>query len=591
MKTTRLLIPSAALLVFAGAGRASDVRVQTVFVSGDAAPGQGPLVFDFFSDPRLNSAGDVAFWADLAGPGVSENNNGSVWSNRSGAFALITREGEAAPFGAGLVFGSLPAPAFNDQDRVAFTGSLFDPVNPNLPTTLGLFRELSPGPGLEAIAVEGEPVPCVGCPPDDVLNIGLAPFSAAGYQAFASNNGFVIWSNRGGPLQPARFAGMMLGTSQHHGRLSNPYQRGDGSIAFFAPVLSSASLGTQPIAYGLYSNFTGQFGAIAVTGQPIQTSSAIKYKEVSAHPALERGMGNSVRMAYWATMTEGGVTTINDSGLWVTSSQTGGGLPRVREGDSAPGAGTGVFFGGFSRHPSLAAAPNGQYFLAFQGTLIGDGISNLNNSGLWMIGNTGGAALIAREGQQVPRLPAGTLYSSFTDPVVNEGGQVVFVARLRGPAVTPATSLVLMASERAAPPPGLVAGSVAPIARSGDAVLVGSVTRTVEEIYFDQHQPGAGSDAFTNTGTLIFKMAFKDPIAPPPPPPTPPFVFANALFTASLRCLADINADGGLTISDFAAFQVAYVAGDLRVTDFNEDGQLTIADFGSFQTAFVQGCP
>jgi hypothetical protein len=63
------------------------------------------------------------------------------------------------------------------------------------------------------------------------------------------------------------------------------------------------------------------------------------------------------------------------------------------------------------------------------------------------------------------------------------------------------------------------------------------------------------------------------------------------VFTATMRCLADINADGALTVADFGAFQTAFVQGDLRVTDFSEDGVSSVADFGAFQTAFVAGCP
>jgi hypothetical protein len=54
-------------------------------------------------------------------------------------------------------------------------------------------------------------------------------------------------------------------------------------------------------------------------------------------------------------------------------------------------------------------------------------------------------------------------------------------------------------------------------------------------------------------------------------------------------CKADFNLDCVLTVSDFGAFQTAFVAGEPRA-DFNGDGQLTTADFGAFQTGFVAGC-
>jgi hypothetical protein len=55
-------------------------------------------------------------------------------------------------------------------------------------------------------------------------------------------------------------------------------------------------------------------------------------------------------------------------------------------------------------------------------------------------------------------------------------------------------------------------------------------------------------------------------------------------------CYPDCNADGQLTIADFACFQTRFGAG-LRYADCNDDGNLTIADFGCFQSRFANGCP
>jgi outer membrane protein assembly factor BamB len=54
-------------------------------------------------------------------------------------------------------------------------------------------------------------------------------------------------------------------------------------------------------------------------------------------------------------------------------------------------------------------------------------------------------------------------------------------------------------------------------------------------------------------------------------------------------CPSDFNHSGTLTISDFGAFQAAFVNGDPR-TDFNLDGMTSIADFSSYQSAFTAGC-
>jgi FG-GAP-like repeat len=64
----------------------------------------------------------------------------------------------------------------------------------------------------------------------------------------------------------------------------------------------------------------------------------------------------------------------------------------------------------------------------------------------------------------------------------------------------------------------------------------------------------------------------------------------TVLLNTTDSCYADCNADGVLTIADFACFQTAFVKGE-TYADCDRAGGLTIADFGCFQTAFVGGCP
>ena len=57
-----------------------------------------------------------------------------------------------------------------------------------------------------------------------------------------------------------------------------------------------------------------------------------------------------------------------------------------------------------------------------------------------------------------------------------------------------------------------------------------------------------------------------------------------------MRCRADLDGDGTLTIFDFLAYQNLFDAGDPRA-DFDGDGSLTIFDFLAFQNEFDAGCP
>ena len=58
----------------------------------------GRPFFGFFTDaPSMNDAGQLAFHAKLRGPGVNSTNDEGIWSEGSGAMALVAREGSPAP--------------------------------------------------------------------------------------------------------------------------------------------------------------------------------------------------------------------------------------------------------------------------------------------------------------------------------------------------------------------------------------------------------------------------------------------------------------------------------------------------------------
>lgn len=596
-----------ALFLAAGAAHGSDLRFQTIVVSGTPAPGL-TATFDFFSDPRLASpatpggAPIITFWADLAGAGITEANNGSIWSNRTGTLTLVVREGDPSPI-AGINWGAFPGPGAStvpgDGTRIGFMAALVDPLTPTAPINTGIFLESSPGGGFELAARDGDQIP--GSPPGTVFSgLNAGPFT--GGFTFASNKSSILWHADPGFLGSSVVSGQSApGVSGlMFGALTMSRNRPAETTAFHSTLLPTGSPNAQPTGAGIWRRVSPSPSilAVAITGQPVTTGSAIKFKEVSAHPSsTSAASGGTPFTAYWASMMEGGVSPATDSGLFVVGLQ-GAATPRIREGDGAPGVGPGVFFGSFTRNPAISlftgATGNAPYIMAFRASIVGEGVSNLNNSGVWVLRGTPGAnpSFIAREGEQVPRLPAGVLYASFSDPVINSRGQVMFLARLRGPGVTQATSLVLMATERAFTSTSSPAGKAAPVVRTGDAFTVGTGdVRTVDEILFDSQPARSGATQLTDDGMFMFKLNFRDPIVPPPPPPTYPFAFTSALFTGTIRCLADINADGGLTVADFGAFQGAYVLSNLRACDFTGDGTLSVADFGSFQSAFVTGCP
>lgn len=94
--------------------------------AGTAAPGTDPgVVFDDFNNPFLNSAGQVAFEATLSGTGVDDTNDRGMWSQSGGVLDLIARSGNAAPdTEAGVVFRAFSSPAFNNTGQTAFYADL-----------------------------------------------------------------------------------------------------------------------------------------------------------------------------------------------------------------------------------------------------------------------------------------------------------------------------------------------------------------------------------------------------------------------------------------------------------------------------------
>jgi hypothetical protein len=208
-----------------------------------------------------------------------------------------------------------------------------------------------------------------------------------------------------------------------------------------------------------------------------------------------------------------------------------------------------------------------------------------NNGGLWLAASPSQVRLLAREGAQAPRLPQGAVFASVDEPVMNDAGQVAFTAWLKGTGVTSSNSRVLYATDRA--------GQLGLVVRTGDSFDVGSgPARVVDEILFDSGPPQSGYSQFAVTaapggqaGSMIMKLVFRDPVAPPAT------ALSSGLFVATVRCLADIDSSGMLSVVDYILFMNAFAAGNLRACDFSGNGLLDVNDFVLFQNAAAAGCP
>ena len=79
------------------AAPAAAFTIRTVAVTGDAAPNTGGASYDLFGPIVLDAAGRAAFTATLAqGGAVDAGNDLGMWSEGSGALALVERRGSPA---------------------------------------------------------------------------------------------------------------------------------------------------------------------------------------------------------------------------------------------------------------------------------------------------------------------------------------------------------------------------------------------------------------------------------------------------------------------------------------------------------------
>jgi hypothetical protein len=105
--------------------RRASGELRHIFAIGDHAPGiEGEVHFVDTFNPILNAASHVAFFAVVAGEGVSTANEIGLWSNgmsSDGSLRLVVRQGGEAPGNEqGFVFGTFLEPSFNAAGQTAF---------------------------------------------------------------------------------------------------------------------------------------------------------------------------------------------------------------------------------------------------------------------------------------------------------------------------------------------------------------------------------------------------------------------------------------------------------------------------------------
>jgi hypothetical protein len=143
--------------------------LQLVVRAADPVPGLPEARFAEAHLAAFNAQGRTLIASRLGGAGVTASNDESLWSDRSGAFTPVAREGQPAPgtepgvvFGFGQI-GAGPSvftgAVMNDASLIAFDATL---AGPNIDSFNDEALYLSSAQGMQLLVREGEDAPGAG---------------------------------------------------------------------------------------------------------------------------------------------------------------------------------------------------------------------------------------------------------------------------------------------------------------------------------------------------------------------------------------------------------------------------------------------
>jgi hypothetical protein len=506
---------------------------------GDDAVGIPGALYSSLGNPAVNTSEHIAFQALISGTspkvGIKAGNNSGIWADdNTGTRQLVVRTGTAvaAPGTAGAVFSALGDPVYNNNDRVAFFGTLKKGVGDATSTSNNTGIWSNDGGVLHVVARMAAPAP--GCPAGAKFAT-LVGFAIADQGGVANDGGVVMLANltlNAGGVTASNSQGVWAVDTS--GSLQLIARQGDlvaaKTIAKIGFLPAVAAEGGQTRSFDqntgdllLSLTFTdGSQGIFNVVFSPAPVLSAVASANDSVAGIASAlfaafgspAMNQSDYTAFKAIITgsAAGIGVSNNSGIWADDN-TGTRQLVVQTGTAslAPGTAGAVF--------SALGDPvyNNNEVVAFMGTLkpgVGDAVKTPLNktTGLWS--NEGGVLhLVARTGVQAPDCPAGATFASVSQFALpdqggasNQGG-VVLLANLKPGAggVNTNNNQGIWAVD--------TAGNLRLILRKGDSKNVDAGTKTITGITFLNAPAYAGGQTRSfnqSTGDLLVKLAFKD---------------------------------------------------------------------------------
>ena len=500
----------AALLVLQLSAHCWAYHYRTVVLTGEAAQGTtAGITFSGFSNPAINDAGQVAFHAEVTGPGVSHTNpetDSGLWSEGGGMLRKLVRSGDAAPFvSPPSTFSGSGDARINAAGRSAF--NVF--IRPG-----GQQAIYSEGTGsLELVAVSGQQAPgmAAGITFDEfssepVLNeLGQTAFTSVVDDPSTSDVVEGLWTNREGPLTlVARTGDVMPGTSAILESLGLVLLNDAGRIAFQGTTSGLSIFGDQ----AAWTDAGGTLTEVARKGgQASGFPSGVTYQFLSS---LDIDINNAGHLAFSGPISGPGVVA-----GWASGRDL-----------SAP---TVSWFRVATRR---RAAPRGRFSQPFRTKrlmapavfrsppcLPAENTTDANDLSVWReLGSS--FELVAREGSQAPGSPPGVVFDDFNKsggpvgpPFANTAGQLAFPAHLKGPGVSSASNLGIWVTD--------LAGHLVLVAREGDLFDVNDdplvddfrTIRTVDIARLSTAGEDGRESALNDLGQLVIALSFTDSTA------------------------------------------------------------------------------
>lgn len=409
--------------VDATAGDTVPVVHTTIALRGQPAPGTtGGQIFYNFREPAISNAGLIAFAGDDR---LASNNTAALWWGNPGALSLVARSGSFAPpseVGSGFRYSVPVLVGLNAAGQLAWRDRL---TSQNSVPVDSIWRTDSAGSRI--VARTSTPAP--GVPGG---NFGEFDGISETYRQVFNSSGHVGFyaSVSGAGINALQNDALWSGTPEGVSQIAR-----EGSSLPGAPPGTVFGLGSPASPYTPPMRMNGP-GTIAFSGRMTPSFDGI-WKSSAGTTTLVVGTGSPLPGVN-STLNSPGSFSLNNAGEFAFSATYGSGLRGVWRTDGGtlqliahqeqqvPGMTAGVSFGTMS-----GATIDGAGNVCFEAFLTGPGITNQNNTGLFVGTSTDDLRAVALEGDFAPGA-AGERFTSFPGRTSNSAGAIAFSARLTG---------------------------------------------------------------------------------------------------------------------------------------------------------------